>query len=825
MAWCLARDVVNNVSTMLKNYLKITFRNILRNKLFAAINILGLSVSLACCLLLFLHTSQQLGYDKHHKQRVVRISSHITQPDGQELLLSSSSVPIAPALKASLPEIKNSMRFFMPSDLGSKDLMSYEEEAFYVKGGIVADTSFFDVLTYDLVAGNVKQPFPFINAIVLEKETAALLFGETNAIGKVIKLSSIASVDEFEVTAIYDADTYSTHLSPPYIISTEHTSWKPFLDRFTGNWISNNLVYSYFSLRDDANIREIEKKLDAMALDRGGEEMKSLGLTKKMTMLPVGDIHTSDGFLMDSFSGKSLLYIRILMGVGILILVLACINYINLATAQAGNRAMEVGIRKSLGVTSRGLITQFLGESFFIVFISLLISILFAEMALPVFNHLVNDPISISAENVWTIAKYMLMFLVSAGVLAGLYPAIYLSSFKPAVVLKGKNKDKGVATVLRKGLVVFQFVISIALISAILVISNQVDYIRNKDLGFDKASKLIVPLLTDEAGTKYKLLSEAFSDNPEVKSVSGSRAIPGNTLISDLLLHRSDQTIEEGMRVLNNVVEYNYPQLLGLKLLAGRYFDGPEKDTVVSKIILNRTAVERLGYTPDESIGEELQFDFNGLKFRYRVIGVIEDFHQLSLHSSIDPMMFELSTGDYQQNIILDIEAGNFQQALHSLKRDWSDILPDLPFEYFLLDDHLNIQYASDTNTFNLIKYFAVISVVISCLGLYALSMFFAERRFKEIGVRKVMGADVKDILFMVSGDLSKLILIAFAISVPLAVYTTNLWLDTFAYRISPGVEVFLSAGAVSLLIGWVTISYQSLKAAMTNPVNVLRNE
>ena len=207
--------------------------------------------------------------------------------------------------------------------------------------------------------------------------------------------------------------------------------------------------------------------------------------------------------------------------------------------------------------------------------------------------------------------------------------------------------------------------------------------------GFDKASKLIVPLLTDEAGTKYKLLSEAFSDNPEVKSVSGSRAIPGNTLISDLLLHRSDQTIEEGMRVLNNVVEYNYPQLLGLKLLAGRYFDGPEKDTVVSKIILNRTAVERLGYTPDESIGEELQFDFNGLKFRYRVIGVIEDFHQLSLHSSIDPMMFELSTGDYQQNIILDIEAGNFQQALHSLKRDWSDILPDLPFEYFLLDGQI----------------------------------------------------------------------------------------------------------------------------------------
>ncbi|UII34927.1 ABC transporter permease [Fulvivirga ulvae] len=810
---------------MIKNYLKITFRNIMRNKLFAAINILGLSVSLACCLLLFLYTSEQLSYDQHHGKRLVRITSHMSQKGGQKIDMGSSSVPIAPVIDAEIPEIKNSIRVLLPAIFGSKDLIKYEGEAFYIEGGVVTDSDFFDVLKYKFVKGNASQSFPHHNAIVLEQKTAERIFGSEEPVGKMIKLNSLTGVHDYEVTAVFDAEAYPTHLKPTYVISMENTIWKPFIKRFDVNWVGNNLVYTYLELDTRADATAVEGKIHEIFTKNGGAEMKELGFSKEMHLQPIEDVHTSTGFEMDIVQGKSLVFIQVLMTIGVLILVLACVNYINLATAQAGNRALEVGIRKVMGVTSKGLILQFLGESFIIVFVSLLFSILFAEMALPVFNQLVNDPIALTSASLWTIGKYLLMFLVVTGLLAGLYPAFYLASFKPAQVLKGKNKDKGTAALLRKGLVVFQFVISIALISSIIVISEQVDFIQSKDLGFDRNTKVVIPLSTDEAASSYQVLKQKFTKNAQVSNATGAESVPGSPILSDILVYKKGQTMDDAVRVYRNPVEHNYFQLFDIELLAGKYFDGPERDTVVSKVILNKTAADRLGYTPEEAIGEMLYFDFRDMEFQYRIVGVVHDIHQVSLHDEIYPMIFQLSYGSRTSNIVLDVNTDNYQQLLSTLESDWKQVLPDTPFEYSTLEDHLDRQYAADSNTFDLIKYFAVISVIISCLGLYALSMFFAERRFKEIGVRKALGAEVKDILFMVSGDLSKLIIIAFVLSVPISIYGMNLWLETFAYRITPGVGTYLLAGCISIFIGWVTISYQSIRAARTNPVHVLKDE
>ncbi|MTI26785.1 ABC transporter permease [Fulvivirga kasyanovii] len=810
---------------MIKNYLKITFRNIMRNKLFAAINILGLSVSLACCLLLFLYTSEQLSYDEHHGKRLVRMTSHLTQKSGESLNLGSSSMPIAPVIESEIPEIKNSIRILIPTLFGSKDLISYEDEAFYIDGGVVTEPDFFEVLKYKFIRGSAEQTFPHNNAVVLDREIAERIFGRDNPMGKMIKLNSLTGSQDYEVTGVFDNDSYPSHLKPTYVISRENALWQPFVRQFDASWVGNNLVYTYLELDERADIGTVEGKIHEIFIKNGGAEMKELGFSKEMHLQPIEDVHTSTGLEADSLQGKSLVFIQVLMTIGVLILILACVNYINLATAQAGNRAMEVGVRKVMGVTSKGLIIQFLGESFIIVFISLLFSILFAEMALPFFNYLVGDQIILSAENMWVIGKYLLMFLLVTGLLAGLYPAFYLASFKPAQVLKGKNKDKGVAALLRKGLVIFQFVISIALISSIIVISQQVDFIKSKDLGFDKNLKMVIPLSTDEAAASYAVLKQKFAKNSMIDNVTGAHTIPGSHILSDILAYKKGQTMDDALRIIRNPVEHDYFQLFDIQLLAGAYFDGPEKDTLVSKVIINKTAADRFGYTPEEAIGEILYFDFGTMNFQYRIVGVVYDIHQLSLHDEIYPMMFQLSDGKSTQNMVLDVNSGNYQQLLSSLESDWKQILPNTPFEYFTLEDHLDKQYASDKNTFDLIKYFAAISVIISCLGLYALSMFFAERRFKEIGVRKALGAEVKDILIMVSGDLSKLILIAFILSIPISIYGMDRWLETFAYRITPGVGTYLLAGCISIFIGWLTISYQSLRAARTNPVNVLKDE
>jgi putative ABC transport system permease protein len=797
-----------------------------RNRLFTAINIFGISISLACCIILFFYGTRELSYDRHHGKDIYRLVSNMSLSDGESLKVATNSIPIAPVVIEEIPEIVSGARATSSSLFGGKNVIRVGEKSWTIEDGFVADTSFFDILKLKIIKGNINNPIPHHNAMALEKKWAIILFGNDDPIGKIIELSTDFGDLEFEITSIFDNDHFDSHLNPTFVVSMANTQWDNFFNRDMTNWIGQNMLFTYLKLLPGSDLDLVEEKLNEILMRNGGESMKEMGINKEMYLQPVTDIHTSsEEFMANVPNTTDSKFIQVLILIGIIILILACVNYINLSTAQGGKRALEVGVRKVMGVTSKGLIFQFLGESFLIVLISLLLSLVFAQLALPYFNQLIDNPLQFSPKYYPLLLSYLLTFLVVTGLIAGFYPAFYLSSFKPTEVIKGRGKDHRGASILRKGLVIFQFIISISMISAIIVISKQVNFIRDKDLGFDSNSKLVIPLNTQEAANQYLVLKNAFNSNSLIREVTGTDGVPGSPIMNDLLLYKKGQTMDDAIHIYNSTIDLEFIDLMDMKILSGSNFLDYNKDTTRAKILITETGINMLGISLEEAPGSMAYFDFDGNSFEYEIVGVVNDVHQFSLHRAMDPLMYSIGDGNKYQYMMLDADLENFQTLVQFLETEWKEVVKETPFSYFVLDNHLMKQYEGDFNTFNLIKYFAFISIIISVLGLYAMSMFLAERRFKEIGVRKAFGAEIKNIIVMVSADLSKLIGIAYLISIPVSIYAMNMWLNTFAYKITQGIEIYIIAGFISLFIAWLTISYQAFRAARTNPVDVLREE
>jgi putative ABC transport system permease protein len=795
-----------------------------RNRLFAVINIFGISISLACCIILFFYATRELSYDKHHGKDIYRLVSDMSLSDGEFLKIATNSVPIAPVVIEEIPEIISGVRATTSSLFGGRNVIRFEEQSWTIEDGFVADTSFFNVLKYKIIQGNIDNPLSHHSAMALEKDWAIKMFGNDDPTGKMIELSTDFGDIEFEITAVYDNKHFDSHLNPTFVVSMANTQWNNFFNSDMTNWIGQNMLYTYLKLIPGSDPDLIEEKLNAILMRNGGETMKEMGITKELFLQPVTEIHTSkEEFMANVPNTTDSNFIQVLILIGILILILACVNYINLSTAQGGKRALEVGVRKVMGVTSKGLIYQFLGESFFIVLISLLLSLVFAQLALPYFNQLIDNPLQFSPKYFPLLFSYLLTFLVVTGLIAGFYPAFYLSSFKPTEVIKGRGKDHRGASILRKGLVIFQFIISISMISAIIVISKQVDFIKNKNLGFDSNSKLVIPLNTQEAANQYSVLKNAFNMNSMVRQVTGTDGVPGSPILNDLLLYKKGQTMDDAIHIYLSTVDLEFIDLMDMEILSGSNFQDYNKDTTRTKILITETGIDMLGISLEEAPGSMAYFDYDGNSFEYEIAGVVNDIHQFSLHQAMDPLMYAIGNGERYQYMMLNADMENFQALVQFLETEWKEVVKETPFSYFVLNDHLMKQYEGDLNTFNLIKYFAFISIIISVLGLYAMSMFLVEKRFKEIGVRKAFGAEIKNIIVMVSSDLSKLIGIAYLISIPVSIYAMNRWLDTFAYKISQGIEIYIIAGLISLFIAWLTISYQAFRAARTNPVDVLR--
>jgi len=816
---------------MFAKYLKLALRNLMRNKLSSFINIFGLALGITCCLLLSLYIWDEMSYDKHHKRAsdLYRIISSF-QSESVVDRVASTSPPIAMTIKDEVPEVEAAVRILNPPGVkeyfttGEKEkaqsLMQYKDKLFYESEGLLADSTLFDVFTYELKEGYSKKALVQANSVVLSEKLAHKLFGEEPALDKMITISQGGKPDEYRVTGVFK-EKYNSHIKANFFTSI--TSSGLIENVFNENeWAGQNFVPSYLKLVPGHNKAAVEKKINDVLLRHGAEAMKAEGIHKTLSLEPVKDIYLRS----DIGQRPRITYLYVVGAIALFILLIACINFMNLSTAKATRRATEIGIRKTLGALRSNLIRQILGEAMVTVVIAIIISFVLIQLALPFFNQLTNKSISINAGNIRFFLFAALSLTIVTGLLAGSYPAFYLTSFQPAQVLKGKSNSRGSSGRLRQTLVVFQFMIAIALVCSVFIISRQVDFMIGTNPGFNANAKIVLPLRTDEAHKQYDALKEQIVQNNSVKAVSGCSFIPGTAIFRDANFYSDGGNMNKVVDISRNVVDVGYLELLNIRLVAGRSFTESRNLDSNHKFILNRTAVSKLGFTPETIVGQNLHFDWAGKKYDFQVIGVMEDFHQNSLHEEIKPTLFEMENRNKRYDyIVASVASVNFEQTVKTIEHTWKSLIHDTPFEYSFLDQTIQKQYDEDRRVSKIISSFGIIAMIICALGLYGLSSYMAERRFKEIGIRKVLGATVPQIVVMMSAEFVRLVLIAFVIAVPVAYYGTGKWLEGFAYKVSPGWFVFAMAGLVALAIALVTISFESIKSAMSNPIDSLRSE
>lgn len=823
---------------MLKNYFLIAIRNLLKHKVFSFINILGLSIGISCCVLLALFIKEELSFDRHFTdvQNIYRVTGSLTADQGRNEKFPRNSPAVVMGLLHELPEIETATRVVDPPEV-EQHLIRYEDKNFYETKGYLVDSTFFDVFDYAFQEGNKNTALDTRSSVVLSSTLAAKIFDDQSPLDKLLIINSGESTDTFRVTGVLKPLTKKSHVDADLYMSMNSNGMGSFVMN-EGSWVINNFVYSYIKVKPGISLEGLRAKLPALMEKYGAEQMKAFGIQKTLDLQPLTDVHlySASQFASEKFgyadlggTGGNIQYIYILSSIGIFILLLACINFMNLTTAKASQRAGEVGVRKSLGANRANLISQFLGESMTIVVMAMILSLGIVQLVLPAFNLYTQQTLSIDTDNLIYITSALLGIALLTGAVAGSYPAFFLSSFQPAVVLKDKRLSGGSSNWLRKSLVVFQFVVTISLISSILIINQQMNYVHDKSLGFDPEYKLMIPLRTAEAKQAYERIKNSYEQLAGVE-VAGATALPSMATSRDIPLYPQGSNMAKAQIHFNVSIDEGYFELLDIPLLAGRTLT-VEKDTfnfdnALNHILVNRASLEASNISLENAVGSQLFVDFQGRHLTFQIEGVVEDFHQASLHQKVAPMIFLLPK-ERTSFVALgaSVKAGNYQETLGELQSRWKELAPNTPFEYTLLSDEVKKQYEADQRVMALITGFTLIAIIISCLGLYGLSIFVAERKVKEIGIRKVMGASVANIVRLLSRDFVKLVMIAFVLSVPIGYYAMEKWLENFAYRIELNVWIFVMAGIVSFLIAWITIGFESVKAALSNPVNSLRNE
>lgn len=809
---------------MIRNYITIALRSIFRNKTYSFINIAGLSVGIACCLLLALYIQDEASVDRHHKDvdRIYRVIS--LMGENADRTMHTTSAPIVWGIKDELPEIETVTRLVNPPGV-SQNLIKYEDKQFYESNGYIADSTLFDIFTYNFKEGDPKTCLVEANSIVITEQLAKKLFGNESALNKIINVNQSGPSADFKVTAVLSEQQSNTEIEANFFVSMTSSGWAEYLrsPAVVDQWAGQNFLLSYIKLKPGSNPSEFIPKMNKVFLKYGSEDLKALGMKKQLGLFPLQDIYLHAEY---GESGARIMYLYVIASIAVFILLIACINFMNLSTAKATKRANEVGLRKTLGAYKSSLVAQFLGEAMVIVTLAILVSLGIVQILLPLFNQLTLKTIGFNSDNTYFFLAALFVIAIITGLVAGSYPAFYLSSFQPAKVLKGKLAVNQSGSVLRKSLVVFQFVVAITLVCGMIMITKQLSFMQDKDLGFESGNKVVLPLRSDAARKSFEGVRNELLKISDVKNVTGTNYIPGSHIWHDFTLYPEGASMEKGVMIKNMSVEPNFMDVMKLKIVAGRGFSENREVDTQNKVILNTTAAKRLGFEPHELAGQKIYSDRNGERSEYEVIGVMEDYHHISVKDEIFPILYFLKADITAHNfMIADIENENVSSTLKTIETAWSNPNPDTPFEYNFLDDNIKKQYDEDRRVASVITSFTVIAMIISCLGLYGLSTFMAERRFKEIGVRKVMGASVSQIVGMMSGEFVKLVVITFIIAIPLAYYGISSWLENFAYKAPVTISIFTLAGISALAIAILTVSFESVQAASKNPVNALRNE
>jgi len=819
---------------MIRNYIKIAWRNMMKSKFFSFVNIFGLSAGLACCMLIALYLKYETSYDSYQKNigNLYQVGTIFVKEGTKDSKTVNTPAPLAPGLKQEFPEIQESARllnlFTEDKTLIQFKPLSGEKKSFLEDKGYLTDPSFFKMFTYNFIEGSPVNALNRPNTTVISEDLAKKLFGNEPALNKVIHINSNTNGEyDYIITGVFRPITAPSNISANFFMSISGGDMEKYIKARGADFASNNMFFTYIQLRPDANPNQLETKFPSFIHKYADNDLKRMGFYKKQFLIPVKDVHLADEIRSNTTAPASKTYLYILASIAAFTLLIACINFMNLATARSSKRSSEVGIRKVLGAEKSSLIRQFLGESFLMTLLAFVLALFLTFLLLPLFNAVSEKQINFSLTNDWALMLGFLLLALVTGLIAGSYPAFYLSSFNPVKVLKGKLTNSLAVTSIRKGLVVFQFMISIVLIISTVVIARQMHYLRTADLGFDKDQQIVIPLRSTTAKAVYASLKAELKNNTQVLSVGASQYYPGIFNPADNGFYKDGQTMNEAKHTRMNWVDPDFLKTLNFKPVAGRLFSEQFTADTGLRIIVNESAIKAIGFpSAQKAIGNKIYFDWQGKKYGWEIIGVVKDFHFEDLHLPVTPYGFNMILSKTNFNYaIIHAKAGNASQVLQSAQNIWKKYDTNEPFEYTFLDDDFQKNYSADNRLASLVSYFTVIAIIISCLGLFGLATFSAEQRTKEIGVRKVLGASVSTIVSLLSLDFLKLIMLSVIIASPIAWYVMNKWLTNFAYKEPISWTVFVYTTIIALAIGLLTIGYQSIKAAIANPVKSLRSE
>ncbi|HWB27894.1 MAG TPA: ABC transporter permease [Chitinophagaceae bacterium] len=791
---------------MIKNYLTIAWRNLMKSKVFSFINIFGLTTGITVCMMIFLYVMHEFSVDDFHVNgkniyRVMR-SYDPSKPPAPYL-----SGPYAPALLNDFPgEIKQAVRV-----LPSNDLVVYKNRSFNEKKVYLADSNFFKVFTFPLIKGNPATALENPNSIVLTESTAKKYFGNEDPMGKIIEMDQKR---ELKVTGVAKDVPSNSHLDFDFVTPISYYAKMPFFKV----WINND-NFTYVLLDEHANKASLEKRFPQFMQKYMGTDMQRLGSRFVLTLTPLKDIYFESASSFDPVRHGDKKVVYIFLSIAALILLIACINFMNLSTIRAAERSKEVGLRKVMGALRNNLVWQFMGESVLLTIISCILSIGLLQLLMPVYNSLLGYTIPVPYAN-WYLYAFLGGIIVVVGLLAGCYPALILSRFSPIEALKGKLKLGKGGSLFRQALVVVQFSITVFLITGTIIINKQMSYVKNKALGYNKEQTLIIPLDNNDIYNHMNDFKTGLQSNSNVTGVSMMSGEPGGFF--DEHTFEAEGQDNRIWKSRTEFADFEFVKTLGLKIIAGRDFSPMHPTDTTSAVLINSTAAASLGFTPQQAIGKWVRNTVRDSARRY-IIGVVADFNYTSLKENVEPLV--ISPAMDRRVAVVRLKAGALQSEIAAVKTAYTRAAPAYPFEYTFLDQKFGEMYKKDLKQQNILSIFSALAIVIACLGLFGLASFTAAKRTKEIGVRKVLGSSVQNIILLLSKDLLKPVLIAALIAIPVAYTVMNNWLQNFAYRTGLQWWVFAIAAGITVAIALFTVSFKAIKAAMANPTKSLRTE
>ena len=801
---------------MLKNYIKIALRSLNKNRTYSIINILGLALGLTISTLVFMFVTDETSYDKHwdNSERIHRTGIKANMM-GQTMNAPVSPSPMAQALRTEFTAVESATRI---QAIRQEIMVKYEETKIYVEKGVYADSAFFSVFNYEFVHGDPKTALVETNAIVITETTARKLFENENPMGKVLNYDNRR---DYLITGVVKEPTGHSHFHFDMFIAA---------NQIENVWISNN-HNTYFKIKDGFVFADFETKMKAKFLKNiepdverflklPAEEFFKQGNTFEYQTQKLHDIHLHSNLDWEIEQNGNILYIYVFVGIAILVLLIAGINFMNLSTARSGKRAKEVGVRKVIGASRSMLISQFLIESVIQSFIALFLAFILVELFLPGFNNILETEIQFYNEYFGQTLLFGVLVTLVYGLFAGSYPALYLSKFQPVNVLKGDfTKTKGGA-LLRKVLVVIQFTASITLIIGMIIIFMQISYLHNKDIGFNGEQVIVVPIQTDKMTNNFRSYKDIFLKNSNVLSVSRASYFPGDQPNQDMY---SLEGREEQFPLWNLQVDYDFFKTLDVELLEGRLFKQELESDSGLYFILNQAAVKHLNI--ENAVGKKLGtfINRNGDIGYGNIIGIVKDFHIEGFNQSIRPMVISVSNSVWFASF--KITPNNMTETIQDIEKEWNKLEPSHPFRYTFLDEKFGALFRQQENFGVMFLYLTILAIIISAMGLYGLASYTAEQRTKEIGIRKVLGASVGQIMNMLTKDFIKLVLIANIFAWPISYLLAKDWLANFSYQIDVPFLPFVFASVLAVVIALITVSAQAFQAANSDPVNALKYE